>query len=132
MVMFLLSVSPLVAHALDTEVLKPRRFHQVQSLLRVPDMLAHITDASEEAVASAVPEYILIQDVHRHPLVQSRIAALIEQGYDQWGVRKVFLEGAFTPLDMSLFHRVPDKTRTLLISRLVNEGQLSGAEIAAV
>ena len=42
------------------------------------------------------------------------------------------MEGAFTPLDLSLFHRVPKKTQVLLLERLVQEGSLSGPEVAAI
>src|SRR5262249_6635773 len=76
--------------------------------------------------------FILIQDVHRHPQVQSAIASLIVQGYERWGVRKVFLEGAFTPVDLTLFHRIPNQALALLVQRLVRDGDLSGAELASV
>jgi hypothetical protein len=102
----------------------------------VPPRLAHITDTyfpeSMGPVSSSLPEFILIQDVHRHPEVQARIASLIVYGYERWGVRKVFLEGAFMPVDLSVFHRVPDKTREVLLQRLLKEGNLSGPELAAV
>ncbi len=128
----LLAACPVIANTLENDVMKLHRIERFQNLLHIPEMLARITDASDDAQPETVPDYILIQDVHRHPLVQARIAALIEQGYDRWGVRKVFLEGAFTVLDLSVFHRVPAKTRSLLVSRLVREGHLSGAELAAV
>jgi hypothetical protein len=93
--------------------------------------VARVTDTNWNPSAH-LPDFILIQDVHRHRQVQSQIAALIARGYGTWGVRKVFLEGAFTSLDLSMFHRVPKDTRTLLMQRLVKEGDLSGAEMTAI
>ena len=121
----------LSAGAFEIEGAAAQDFQQVQSLLNIPAALARVTDASWPDPES-FPDYFLIQDVHRHPQVQNQIAALVEQGYEQWGVKKVFLEGAFTVLDLSVFHRVPKKTQSLLLDRLIAEGSLSGPELAAV
>src|SRR5207302_10248922 len=66
--------------------------HRIQERLRVPAQIARVTDAylpvpsredsGRSPRPSALPDFILIQDVHRHPQVQSRIANLIIQGYD--------------------------------------------------
>ncbi len=105
----------------------------IQQYMGVPESLGHVTDASLPApMTPGMPDFILIQDVHRHPKVQAQIASLIIHGYNAWGVKKVFLEGAFTSLDLSMFHRVPNKARVLLMERLVRDGDLSGPELAAV
>ena len=109
-----------------------QEWQSVQLALSIPGSLAYVTDAFFPHDPSAPPDYILIQDVHRHPEVQAHIADLILHGYEQWGVRKVFLEGAFTTLDLSVFHRVPNKTRPLLLERLIRDGDISGPELAAV
>ncbi len=103
----------------------------VQRFLVISSTLAHVTDVSLPS-GNKMPEYIVIQDVHKHPEVQSCIAALILEGYHRWGIRTVFLEGAFTGVDVSLFHRLPDQTRAVLLSRLVKAGDLSGPEWAAI
>jgi hypothetical protein len=121
----------LSAGALWTEGSDPREFQRLQEILKIPVAMARVTDASWPDPEN-FPDYFLIQDVHRHPQVQNQIAALVEQGYEQWGVKKVFLEGAFTALDLSVFHRVPKKTQALLLERLITEGSLSGPELAAV
>jgi hypothetical protein len=113
---------------------------RIQKLLAIPQSLAKVTAAwwpqplgpHESSSIQTLPNYVLIQDVHRHPQVQGQVSSLIVQGYEQWGVRKVFLEGAFTPLDVSVFHRIPQNTRRLLLERLVHDGDLSGPELAAV
>lgn len=114
-----------------TEGVEPTGLQGIQVSLGVSDTLARVTDAYWPTT-QILPDFILIQDVHRHPHVQAQIASLIVHGYDAWGVKKVFEEGAFTPLDLSVFHRVPNRTRSFLMERLVKDGDLSGAEIAAV
>jgi len=104
---------------------------QVQNALGLSDSLAHVTDAYLPS-PRALPNFILVQDVHNHPEVQSHIASIIVYGYQHWGVKKVFLEGAVSHVDLSVFHRLPSATRTLLLNRLVEEGNLSGPEMAAV
>src|SRR5437016_1209679 len=116
---------------LQTEGMDASELHIAQEHLGIPESLARVTDA-DWPVPQSLPRFILIQDVHRYPQVQSRIASLIVHGYQEWGVRKVFVEGAFTPLDLTVFHRIPNKTKPLLMERLLKDGELSGPEVAAV
>lgn len=106
----------------------------VQKELDIPSTWARVTDASwpKDHPDFLHPEFILIQDVHRNPGVQTQITALILHGYRRWGVTKVFMEGAFLPLDLSLFHRIPKQVLPELVRGLVHDGDLSGPEVAAV
>ncbi len=104
---------------------------QTPSVFTVPERFASL-NGSYWAQGTTLPEYILIQDVHKHPEVQGYIASLILYGYDHWGVKKVFMEGAFSSVDLSVFHRLPENARLVLLNRLVKEGNLSGPEMAAV
>ncbi len=106
----------------------------VQKELGISPDVARVTDASwpSDGSEQVRPDFILIQDVHRNPGVQARIASLILQGYTHWGVKKVFMEGAFVPLDLSLFHRIPKQILPELVKRMVHDGDLSGPEVAAV
>ncbi len=73
----------------------------------------------------AFPEYVLIQDIHRHPEVQANIAAILLAAYHRWGIREVFVEGLYA-------HEVaerPTGTETSL-REAMRAGQLSGAEAA--
>jgi hypothetical protein len=98
--------------------------------LDVPPQLARITDASPDF--SGTPDFILIQDVHRHAEAQRQIADIIEYAYDHWGAHRVYMEGAFSQVDLTVFHRLPEDTQKTLLANLVAEGRLSGAEWAAV
>jgi hypothetical protein len=104
---------------------------QLQDYLGLPNTIGYVSD-SNLLLPNQLPEFILIQDVHKHPEVQANVAAMLIKGYRQWGVRKVFLEGAFAAVDVDPFQAIPDGIRNLLLGRLINEGNLSGAELAAV
>ena len=83
-----------------TQGLDSSELQLIQNTLGIRPDLAHVTDAQWPS-EQTLPDFILIQDVHRHPQVQSQIASLIVHGYSAWGVKKqVFLEGAFTSLDL--------------------------------
>ena len=104
---------------------------QTQTALGLSRNVGQISDA-EGDFSRSLPRFILIQDVHNHPEAQEHIASVIMHGYKFWGVKKVFLEGAFSSVDLSVFHRVPDLMRLALMKRLVQSGDLSGPELAAV
>jgi hypothetical protein len=102
-----------------------------QKALALPERLAHVTDTNW-AGQDPSPQFILLQDVHKHPEVQSHIASVILLGYHHWGARKVFLEGAFSNVDVSVFENVTGPAREPLLSRLLQQGDLSGPELAAI
>jgi hypothetical protein len=104
---------------------------QAESTFTVPPNLANLSSAYLPD-PSRLPEFILIQDVHRHPEVQGKIANLILFGYAHWGARRVFMEGAFSKVDLTVFHRLPENARHALLKRLMSDGNISGAEFAAV
>lgn len=103
----------------------------LQNSLNLSPDVAHVTDASQ-LKPGGLPEFILIQDIHNHPEAQGHIASVILQAYHYWGTKKVFMEGAVSNVDLTMFHRVPAKTRTMLLERLVKDGDLSGPELATV
>lgn len=95
----------------------------VQNEMDIPTHWARVTDAfwpKDHMLILLQPDYILIQDVHRNPDVQTQITALIMHGYRRWGVRKVFMEGAFVLLDLSLFHRIPKQILPEVVRRQVH------------
>lgn len=104
---------------------------EIQKNLGLSAQIARVTDASLYPT-NRLPEFVLIQDVHKHTEVQSKIATVILQGYQQWGAKKAFLEGAISTVDLTVFHRLPDATRNDLLAKLVFEGNMSGPEMASV
>jgi len=103
----------------------------IQVLMDVPPTQATVTDAFGME-SGALPDYVVVQDAHRHAEVQSRLAWIVLHGYKNWGVRKVFVEGAFTPVDLSVFHVLNEGERQSLSDHLVHKGKLSGPERAGV
>lgn len=110
----------------------PTALNQIQILLNVPHTRAQVVDAHLVTHRSSFPGFILVEDLHNHPEVQAHIAALILQGIREWGVRKVFVEGAFSEIDLSIFRAIPTEGRVRLLNQLFAEGYLSGPELAAV
>lgn len=99
---------------------------RLQRDLGIPSTIARVVDGNCPA-GQSVPEYILIQDVHRHPEAQGHISALLMYGARHWGLKEVFLEGAqahqyvIRPAQQS-----PQDLRNAL-----QEGRIGGAEMAA-
>jgi hypothetical protein len=100
---------------------------RIQKILGVPPSVATLRDAWMPS-GQTLPEFILIQDIHRHPEAQQQIAALILHGSRHWGTRDVFVEGAWAT-DEPLPSPRP-RRRTVLAD--VRAGLMSGAELAAV
>ncbi len=94
--------------------------HQIQTFLEIPPSIATLVDAN-----SNQPEYILIQDIHRHPEAQANIAAMLLHAFRNWGVTTAYLEGAYAGQSVSKSY-AGETLRTKLY-----DGTLSGAEMAS-
>jgi hypothetical protein len=119
----------LSSQAIDAPAASP--MEEIQLALGIPHTQASVTD-SNIPTPDRLPAFVLIQDAHRNPEVQNHISYLIMEGYRSWGVRKVFVEGAFTSVDLSMFHVLNDKERAQLSEHLTREGDLSGPERAGI
>src|SRR5947207_15890572 len=73
---------------------RPSTRVEILRALGIPSSLAQVTDAVLPQ-AKALPEFILIQDIHRHPEAQLKIAAILLCGRARWGVRDIFMEGLY-------------------------------------
>lgn len=100
-------------------------FPAAQQALGIPTSIATVVDAN----TTSLPQYILIQDVHRHPEVQDHIAAMLLYGHSAWGLRNVFIEGAFGPIDPAQIESLT--TESAPLAERLQEGEISGAEVAA-
>ena len=108
---------PLALHAASAS----SDFAPIQKSLGIPTSLAIVTDASmPKGAASDYPEFILIQDIHRHPEAQGNIRATILYSLKHWNHSEVFLEGAWAQ----------GKTQDYSFSGLENE-QLYRDNVAA-
>ncbi len=104
----------------------PTDLDQIQHALGIPASIAKVTDGVL-AAGEKLPEFLLVQDVHRHPEVQGNIAALVLYGSHHWGLQDVYLEGAEAGARVGIF---PERS-TGSLREAVQSGLLSGAEMAA-
>src|SRR5436189_290063 len=64
--------------------LSAERLAEIQRALGLPDAVGTVIDAYwPRTQPSGLPEFILIQDIHKHPEVQRHIATMLLQGYHQ-------------------------------------------------
>jgi len=109
---------------LATSAIASGEFAATQKALGLPSSLATVVDAN----TTNLPQYILIQDIHRHPEVQDHIAAILLRGHSKWGLRSVFLEGAFSDIDPVPLASAAGNRASL--TERIRRGDLSGAEMA--
>ena len=95
--------------------------------LPIPHSIARVVDAHWDP--STPPDYILIQDIHRHPEAQANIAAVLLFAHTHWGVRNVLVEGAYTGQTISVERWLGNSHQGLRSA--LNEGSLGGPEMAA-
>jgi hypothetical protein len=100
-------------------------FERLQKRLGIPSSIAKVVDANIDASRGAYPEYVLIEDIHRHPEAQANIAALLLHAHNRWNLSKTYIEGAYIGQTIR-----PAADNTPFRTQL-KEGLISGAEMAA-
>lgn len=102
-------------------------YSEVLPSIPIPQSIARVVDAHWDPSTS--PDYILIQDIHRHPEAQANIAAVLLFAHAHWGVRNVLVEGAYAgqsiPIDRWTGNSPP------ALRSALQEGLLGGPEMAA-
>jgi len=96
-------------------------YQAIQKQLGIPASVASVVDASGKD-----PQYIIIQDIHRHPEAQQNISAMIMYGLRHWGTTELFVEGSWAKGD-ELKESTPHFSSLL---DAVREGRMGGAEMA--
>jgi len=108
--------------------------------LTISSRFASITDQWSPPIKTAkdfsYPTVVLVQDLHSNVGVQSNIAEIIKS-LSQLSNREkmpfvVFVEGAYGAFDASALRQISNPTlKHDLVSQLLNEHKLTGAEVAA-
>ena len=76
---------------------------------------------------------INIQDLHSHPEVQKNISNIISVFDKQYGVKNVYLEGAYGQVDTSWLSSIADKElKNRIVESMLQNGKLTGAEYYSV
>ena len=96
-------------------------FLQVQKRLGIPDSVATIVDSSGKK-----PQYVIIQDIHRHPEAQQNIASMILYGMRHWNTKEIYVEGSWADSDAIQ----PALTELPSILESVRAGKMGGVEMA--
>jgi len=108
-------------------LLEEHAVQEAQSRLGLSAEVARVVSTSWSA-SQDQPAYILIQDIHCHGEAQSHIAQLIQNVQRLWGVRDIFIEGAFAKIKT---HDLPSYFQDEATwPALTENGQMSGTELA--
>ncbi len=76
---------------------------------------------------------INIQDLHCHPKVQKNISNIIGLFDKQYGVKKIYLEGAYGEVDTKWLKQATETTgKKQLIDDMIENGRLTGAEYYSI
>lgn len=124
---FLLSFvyGQLIATAISNEQ-ATQQYKQIFSDFLLPYSYGKITDAHFSSTDRVV---INIQDLHCHPKVQKNISNIIALFDKQYGVKNIYLEGAYGNVDTSWISKSLDSSRkNEVMEKMVETGRLTGAE----
>ncbi len=119
-------IAPNVHAALDNSAIK-----QTQGkVFEIPASMGKITAARYYGSKEAV---INIQDLHCHPEVQRNIAGIIGYLEKEYGIKKVYLEGAADKVDTRwLSNAVKNEAGRGIIDSMLDSGYLSGSEYYSI
>jgi len=105
-----------------------QQYRQIFTDFMLPYSYGKITDAH---FASTDRVVINIQDLHCHPKVQKNIADIIEMFDRQYGVKNIYLEGAYGDIDTGWISKAlasdPSK-KSEVTEKMLETGRLTGAE----
>ncbi len=74
-----------------------------------------------------------IQDIHRNREAQTAISKAVQQLINSDSIDLIALEGAFGPIDLSLFRKFPSRNSVKIVADyLFRENQIAGAIFAAI
>jgi hypothetical protein len=102
------------------------RFRQIFSEFTLPYSYGKITMANFSASDRVI---INIQDLHMHPEAQKNIESIIAEFDKTYGVKNIYLEGAYGDLDTGWIADIKDKAeKSQVLEKIVESGMLIGAE----
>ncbi|MDR2436465.1 MAG: hypothetical protein LBD17_00080, partial [Endomicrobium sp.] len=115
------TVAQLVQNTLSTQ-----QFKKILQEFILPNSYGKITDSK---FASSDTVLINIQDLHLSPEVQKNIGSIIELFDKKYGVKNVYMEGAYGQVDTSWLADIKNKSsKQKTINSLLSTGVLTGAE----
>ncbi|MDR1195874.1 MAG: hypothetical protein LBL00_05295, partial [Endomicrobium sp.] len=116
--------------ALTEDIRATQQFKQIFEGFSIPYSYGKITSSKFNGSDAVV---VNIQDLHSHPQVQKNISNIIKLFDKEFGVKNVYLEGAYGQVDTSWLAGISNKDqREKIMDALVREGRLTGAEYYSV
>ena len=103
-----------------------KEYKQIFENFILPYSYGKITDSN---AANSDRVIVNIQDLHCHPQVQKNISRIIEVFDKEYGVKNVYLEGAYGDVDASwLTIEKNENKRKEILEAMLDTGRLTGAE----
>ena len=122
-------IGPTAANAMTNEE-ATSKYKQIFKDFMLPYNYGQITSAHYAGTDRVI---INIQDLHCHPKVQKNISNIIETFDSSFGVKKVYLEGAYGQVDTSwISKKVQEYSMPDLLDKMLDTGRLTGAEYYSV
>ncbi|MCR4663267.1 MAG: C13 family peptidase, partial [Endomicrobiaceae bacterium] len=118
-------IGPTAVNAMTSEE-ATAKYKQIFKDFMLPYNYGQITDAHYAGTDRVI---INIQDLHCHPQVQRNISNIIETFDKSYGVKKVYLEGAYGKVDTNWINRkMQEYSMPGLLDKMLDTGRLTGAE----
>ena len=115
-----------LAAAIISDAKSDNNYEQIFKDFVLPYSYGQITSSH---FASTDRVIINIQDLHCHPNVQKNISNIIGLFDKQYGVKKIYLEGAYGEVDTQWLKQTTETTvNNQLIDKMIDSGRLTGAE----
>ena len=122
----LTSVYGQAAAAVLNNAREMKQFNQFFDNFELPYSYGKITSSSFTGSDTVV---INIQDLHAHPGVQKNISKIISAFDAKFGVKNIYLEGAYGQVDTSWLSSAPNKElKEKVLNSMMESGRLTGAE----
>ena len=118
-------IQPQTVNAMTNEE-ATKQYKQIFKDFVLPYSYGQITKAHYAGTDRVI---INIQDLHCHPKVQRNISNIIETFDKSYGVKKVYLEGAYGKVDTSWINKkIQEYSMPDLLDKMLETGRLTGAE----
>ena len=118
-------IGPTTANAMTNEE-ATAKYKQIFKDFMLPYNYGQITSAHYAGTDRVI---INIQDLHCHPKVQKNISNIIETFDKNYGVKKVYLEGAYGNVSTKwLIDRLDNSNKMEMLDKILETGRLTGAE----
>lgn len=122
-------IGPTAANAMTNEEATVK-YKQIFKDFMLPYNYGQITSAHYAGTDRVI---INIQDLHCHPKVQKNISNIIESFDKSYGVKKVYLEGAYGNVSTKwLIDRLDNSNKMEILDKILETGRLTGAEYYSV